>query len=95
MQIGVAYSEPIQQLWLRIEVPDDATVQAAIDQSGILKKFPDIDLANCVVPSLPIRPRFHAGAWRMRTTITETCLQKSSFIPTLESRKDFLATISL
>jgi putative ubiquitin-RnfH superfamily antitoxin RatB of RatAB toxin-antitoxin module len=49
MQIGVAYSEPIQQLWLRIEVPDDATVQAAIDQSGILKKFPDIDLANCVV----------------------------------------------
>ena len=49
MQIGVAYSEPIQQLWLRIEVPDDATVQTAIDQSGILKKFPDIDLASCAV----------------------------------------------
>jgi putative ubiquitin-RnfH superfamily antitoxin RatB of RatAB toxin-antitoxin module len=47
MQIGVAYSEPAQQLWLRIEVPEDATVQQAIEQSGILNKFPDIDLSNC------------------------------------------------
>jgi len=46
MQIGVAYSEPAQQLWLRIEVPEDATVQLAIEQSGILKKFPAIDLAS-------------------------------------------------
>lgn len=49
MQIGVAYSEPAQQLWLRIEVPEEATVQAAIEQSGILKKFPHIDLAACKV----------------------------------------------
>jgi putative ubiquitin-RnfH superfamily antitoxin RatB of RatAB toxin-antitoxin module len=46
MQIGVAYSEPAQQLWLRIEVPDETTVQAAIEQSGILKKFQHIDLAE-------------------------------------------------
>lgn len=46
MQIGVAYSEPAQQLWLRIEVAEDATVQAAIEQSGILVKFPHIDLAE-------------------------------------------------
>jgi uncharacterized protein len=44
MQIGVAYSEPAQQLWLRIEVPDETTVQQAIEQSGILQKFPAIDL---------------------------------------------------
>lgn len=44
MQIGIAYSEPAQQLWLRIEVPEGATVQQAIEQSGILKKFPDIDM---------------------------------------------------
>ncbi|MBI5007971.1 MAG: RnfH family protein [Nitrosomonadales bacterium] len=43
MQIGVAYSEPAQQLWLRIEVPDETTVQQAIEESGILKKFPHID----------------------------------------------------
>lgn len=46
MQIGVAYSEPAQQLWLRIEVPEEATVQQAIEQSGILAKFPHIDLAE-------------------------------------------------
>lgn len=49
MQIGVAYSEPAQQLWLRIEVPEDATVQNAIEQSGILRKFPEIDLATCKI----------------------------------------------
>lgn len=46
MQIGVAFSEPAQQLWLRIEVPEETTVQGAIEQSGILKKFPHIDLAE-------------------------------------------------
>jgi uncharacterized protein len=44
MQIGVAYSEPGQQIWLNIDVPDDATVQQAIDKSGILRMFPHIDL---------------------------------------------------
>jgi putative ubiquitin-RnfH superfamily antitoxin RatB of RatAB toxin-antitoxin module len=46
MQVGVAYSEPAQQLWLRIEVPEESTVLSAIEQSGILKKFPTIDLAS-------------------------------------------------
>ena len=44
MQIGVAYSEPGQQVWLNIEVPDSATVREAIDRSAILKQFPHIDL---------------------------------------------------
>lgn len=44
MQIGVAYSEPGQQIWLNIEVPDESTVREAIDRSGILKQFPHIDL---------------------------------------------------
>jgi len=45
MQIGVAYSEPGQQVWLNIEVPDDSTVAEAIERSGILKQFPHLDLA--------------------------------------------------
>jgi len=45
MQIGVAYSEPGQQIWLNIEVPDESNVQQAIERSGILKQFPHIDLA--------------------------------------------------
>jgi uncharacterized protein len=44
MQIGVAYSEPGQQVWLNIEVPDTATIREAIERSGILKQFPHIDL---------------------------------------------------
>ena len=64
MQIGVAYSEPLKQIWLNIEVPDDATVVAAIDKSGILKMFPQIDLATqkigifgrLVKPDAALRP---------------------------------------
>jgi putative ubiquitin-RnfH superfamily antitoxin RatB of RatAB toxin-antitoxin module len=44
MQIGVAYSEPTNQIWLTTEVPDDSTVEAAIQKSGILRMFPTIDL---------------------------------------------------
>ncbi len=46
MQIGVAYSEPGNQLWLNIEVPDESTVKEAIERSGILKQFPHIDLTT-------------------------------------------------
>ncbi|HLA34805.1 MAG TPA: RnfH family protein [Rhodocyclaceae bacterium] len=46
MQIGVAYSDHSNQIWLTIEVPDQSTVQAAIDKSSILKMFPTIDLAS-------------------------------------------------
>ncbi len=44
MQIGVAYSEPGQQIWLTIEVPDESTVADGIERSGILRQFPHIDL---------------------------------------------------
>ena len=46
MQVGVAYSETSQQIWLNIEVPDEATVKLAIEKSGILKMFPQIDLSS-------------------------------------------------
>ena len=46
MQIGVAYSEPGQQIWLNIEVPDASTVAEGIERSGILKQFPHIDLTT-------------------------------------------------
>lgn len=44
MQIGVAYSEPGQQVWLNIEVPETSTIREVIERSGILKQFPHIDL---------------------------------------------------
>jgi len=45
MRVGVAYSDGSQHVWLRIDVSDEATVQEAIDRSGILKTFPNIDLS--------------------------------------------------
>ncbi|GLT21592.1 protein RnfH [Zoogloea oryzae] len=46
MQIGVAYSEPGNQIWVTIEVPETATVTDAIKRSGILDQFPHIDLTK-------------------------------------------------
>ncbi|WP_374247024.1 RnfH family protein [Zoogloea sp.] len=64
MQIGVAYSEPGNQIWVTIEVPDSATVTDAIKRSGILDQFPHIDLARqkvgvfgrLVKPDAALRP---------------------------------------
>lgn len=44
MQIGVAYSEPAQQSWVTIEVPEQTTVGEAIARSGLLEHYPHIDL---------------------------------------------------
>jgi putative ubiquitin-RnfH superfamily antitoxin RatB of RatAB toxin-antitoxin module len=49
MQVAVAYSDPAQQIWLRIEVPEDSTVEQAIIKSGILRQFPHIDLESQAV----------------------------------------------
>jgi putative ubiquitin-RnfH superfamily antitoxin RatB of RatAB toxin-antitoxin module len=46
MQIGVAYSEPDQQVWLNLEIPEGATVREAIERSGLLRQFPHIDLGT-------------------------------------------------
>jgi putative ubiquitin-RnfH superfamily antitoxin RatB of RatAB toxin-antitoxin module len=46
MRVGVAYSESSEQIWLTVDVPDAATVNMAIEQSGILNMFPHIDLAS-------------------------------------------------
>jgi len=44
MKIGIAYASPSRQIWLTTEVPDGATIADAIERSGILKQFPEIDL---------------------------------------------------
>lgn len=44
MKVGVAYATPAKQSWLTIEVPEGTTVREAIETSGILAQFPDIDL---------------------------------------------------
>jgi putative ubiquitin-RnfH superfamily antitoxin RatB of RatAB toxin-antitoxin module len=44
MQIGVAYAGSEQQIWLSLDVPEDTTVLAAIERSGILACCPQVDL---------------------------------------------------
>ncbi len=42
----VAYALPDEQLILEIEVPSDCHVEEAIKRSGILERYPQIDLEN-------------------------------------------------
>jgi hypothetical protein len=44
MNIGVAYADKFKQVWLKLEVPDGSTVLEAIQHSGMLRQFPEIDL---------------------------------------------------
>ncbi|MCG7901366.1 MAG: RnfH family protein [Candidatus Thiodiazotropha lotti] len=46
MNIGVAYADKFKQLWLKLEVPDGSTVMQAIEKSGLLEQFPEIDLSH-------------------------------------------------
>ena len=43
-RVEVAYARPDTQLILPVDVEEGTTVEAAIQQSGILKSFPEIDL---------------------------------------------------
>ncbi|HEC29547.1 MAG TPA: RnfH family protein [Gammaproteobacteria bacterium] len=44
MNVGVAYADPDQQVWLRLKVPKGSTVHDAIQHSELLNHFPQIDL---------------------------------------------------
>jgi len=43
--VEVVYATPARQKLLTVKVPANSTVEAAIHHSGILKEFPEIDLA--------------------------------------------------
>ncbi len=80
MQVGVAYSEQSRQIWLTIEVPDDATVTDAIHRSGILDMFPSIDLeaqkvgvfGKVVKPDAALRPGGRVEIYRPITCDPQT-----------------------
>ncbi|MBX9675481.1 MAG: RnfH family protein [Methylotenera sp.] len=45
MTVEVAYALPRNQIIIPIKMPLNATIEQAIQTSGILNKFPEIDLA--------------------------------------------------
>ena len=49
MNVGIAYADKFKQTWLKLEVPDGSSIKEAIEFSGLLKQFPDIDLENQAV----------------------------------------------
>jgi putative ubiquitin-RnfH superfamily antitoxin RatB of RatAB toxin-antitoxin module len=44
MNVGVAYADKFKQVWLKLEVPDGSTIRQAIEHSGMLDQFPEINL---------------------------------------------------
>lgn len=46
MLVEVAYALPQQQVIIPVKVSEGATAEQAVQASGILKKFPEIDLAQ-------------------------------------------------
>lgn len=46
MKVEVAYARPDVQIILEVDVPEGATVEEAIRKSGVLDRFPEIDLSN-------------------------------------------------
>jgi len=44
MKVGVFYASTSRHANLAVDLPDGATIKDAIERSGILKQFPEIDL---------------------------------------------------
>ena len=44
--VEVVYATPQEQVLLTVEASGDLTVEAAIERSGILRRFPEIELAT-------------------------------------------------
>ncbi len=47
--VDVVYARPEQQVLLRVKLPRGGTLLQAIQASGVLQKFPEIDLSRCKV----------------------------------------------
>lgn len=45
MSVEVAYARPDEQRIFALDVAVDATVQQVIEQSGVLQRYPEIDLS--------------------------------------------------
>lgn len=46
LQVEVIYALAARQELVRLKLPEGATVQQAVEASGLLQKFPEIDLAK-------------------------------------------------
>jgi uncharacterized protein len=49
IQIEVAYARPERQDMVRLKLPAGSTIQQAIEASGLLQRYPELDLAKARV----------------------------------------------
>ncbi|GAB1257758.1 RnfH family protein [Aurantivibrio plasticivorans] len=49
MKVSVVYAGYTAQSWIELNVDDDCIIRDVIEQSGILSKFPEIDLDSMKV----------------------------------------------
>lgn len=49
IQVEVAYALPGEQVLLHLEVVEGATAREAVEQSGILQRYPEIDPARAAL----------------------------------------------
>ena len=61
MRITVAYATHKKQIELSLEMSEEATVEVAIQASGILEIFPEIDLEN-----------LHVGIFSRKVQLTDS-----------------------
>ena len=57
MKIQIAYASSEQQTLLDLDVNDGVSIQMAIEQSGLLKQYTELDLSNMVVGIFSRRKR--------------------------------------
>ncbi len=65
INVEVAYALPDVQMLVPLSVEEGATVETAIRQSGLLAKFPEIDLATAKV-----------GIWNKASELSATLREK-------------------
>ena len=44
MKVSVVYATPNRQFWITLDMPEGARVRELIERSGVLNRFPEIDL---------------------------------------------------
>jgi len=72
IEVEVAYATPERQLILKVGLPAGATAREAVERSGILDRFPEINLAQqkigvfskVVSPDAVLRPRDRVEIYR-------------------------------
>jgi putative ubiquitin-RnfH superfamily antitoxin RatB of RatAB toxin-antitoxin module len=71
--VEVVYALPERQEMVHLRLPEGATVQRAVEASGLLQKYPDIDIAKrnklgvfakLVKPDAPLRDRDRIEIYR-------------------------------